>query len=394
MSLSEDKKNLFSQWLVYVFAFSSVFSLSLMTVFISIFLLYYILNIRKNFFSSPQDFLYFVVFYLWRGITDILNGYYSVFFKAFGDIWDKLPYLTVSQFRFEKKTIENFLKILLWANIIVIAYALLQKYAGFPIIVKKLFTDDWLRFKGYHSHPLRFAGYLSTVVVIAFSFGIYYKRFFVYMAGIIFSALLLNGSRTYWFSVVITFCVISFLKSWRVFIYTFLLISFIGLGFYYIFPETSKRVKASYDSEYGVNKLSNIELRKNFWKAGFEISVISPVYGIGAKKVGDYLEDYKEKGLIDNTAHCHNIYITSLAETGIIGVGMLIFIIFYFLRKYFLLYKKANDEFTKTLAVSAFALWLNVALGGIFENNFSTFVLWGLMSVWLGIVEGYIRKFD
>ena len=376
--------------ILYLFAVACAFSLSATTVLISAIFFYYILNIKKNFLSSPKDFIYFIVFYTWRGITDILNGFYSSFFTAFGDIWDKIPYVTASQFKFDKKTIENFLKVLLWTNIVIVIYALLQKYAGFPIVVKKLFTDDWLRFKGYHSHPLRFAGYLSTVSVIAFSFGIYYRKSFICLAILVFIGLILNGSRTYWFSVVLTVGVISFLKSWRSVLFILLTATIIGVISYYLFPEVSMRIRSSYDSNYRINNLSDIELRKNFWKAGIEISTKKPVYGIGAKKVGKYLKPYEEKGLIDNTAHCHNVYITYLAESGIIGIGLLIFLMFYFLRKYFVIYRNSTDDFIKAIAISAFACWLNVAISGFFENNFSTLVLWGIMSFWIGVVESYL----
>lgn len=269
---------------------------------------------------------------------------------------------------------------------------MLQKYAGFPIVVKKLFTEDWSRFKGYHSHPLRFAGYLSTIVIIAYSFGIFYKRYFLYFAFMVFTGIILNGSRTYWLSVCFTLGIISLIKSKKIFLYTLLIYGLVFLSSYIFLPEISNRVKATYNPEYGINNLSNMQFRKNFWKASIEISSKNPIYGIGAKKVSQYLEYYKEKGLIDNTAHCHNIYITNLAEAGIIGLGIMVFIIFYFLKKYIILFKNSINNFSKAFTISLFGCWLNVSISVFFENNFSTFVLWGFLSVWMGLFEGYIRK--
>jgi hypothetical protein len=73
-----------------------------------------------------------------------------MFLPSFWDIWDKLGYVAVSVFKLDKDRVIKFLKILLWTNVIIIVYALLQKYLGFPVIVKNLFTGDMTRFKRYH----------------------------------------------------------------------------------------------------------------------------------------------------------------------------------------------------------------------------------------------------
>lgn len=371
----------------YLFALVSAFSISGSTVLLSFLFLIYFFRFKENLKKTPLDFLYFVFFYIWRGLSLVLNGYFLGFFKAFGDIWDKTPYVTSSIFDFDERVIKRFINLLLWTNTIIFIYALCQKYLDFPIIVKQLFTADWVRFKGYHSHPLRFAGYLSTVFLIAFSFGIFYSKKYLYMSFVLFISVVLNGSRSYLLSVFVVISLLCFIGSIKRTFYIFgVLILFLGAS-YFIFPELSVRVKASFDNDD--NKISHMSLRMNFWKAGFEISQKSPIYGIGAKNLPKYLEEYKNRGLIDNVAHCHNVYISYLAEGGVIGLGLILFIFVYFIRKYFLIGYYEKDDFKKAFAFSLFGCWLNVAISGIFETNFSTFSLWSLLSLWMGMFEGY-----
>lgn len=374
--------------LIYLFAFLSGFSITASTVLLSLFLLCYVIKLKENLNNMPRDFVYLVVFYLWRGLSLVFNGYYFSFFKGVGEIWNKLPYVTLSGFRVDKKMVERFVKLLILANLIIFLYALGQKYLGFPVIVKQLFTNDWVRFKGYHSHPLRFAGYLSSVFIISLSFSLFYSKRYLFPSFLLFLAIIFNGSRSYWFSVGIVVSLLCFFYSFRKTIYLILAFIAVFVSFLYLSPHISARVKSAFNKDSG---MSHMELRENFWYAGLEIFLTSPIYGVGAKKVSLYLERYKEQGLIDNTTHCHNVYITYMAESGIIGGGILLFLFIYFARKYLLLARSSQDNFSKAFAFSLFACWLNVALAGFFESNFSTFSLWSLLSVWMGMYERFRR---
>ena len=388
----------------YLFAVSSALSISASTVLLSIFFLFYILDIKENIKYFPKDFKLFLFFYLWRMITLFLNGFFlSAFSRFFNGIWDKSGYFFCSNLRVDKEKIFKFIKILVWLNFIIVLYALLQKYAGFPLPFKNLFTPDMIRFKGFHSHPLRFAGYFSIICVVTFSFAsFYYKRFF-YLFPVIFFGLMLNGSRTYWFSVILTISIISFLKNKKFFIISALSTLFFLIVFFNFFKDYRERIDSAVNTEQitVVNperisispeqKLSHLSLRKNFWKAGIEIFSKSPIYGVGDGRASVYLKDYMDRGLIDNNAHCHNIYITYLAEDGIIGLALLLWILFYFIKKYYLEFKNSKDDFEKAFSVSLLAIFLNILFSGLTEHNFATFVLWGFSSFYMGIFESYKR---
>lgn len=374
----------------YLFALSSVFSISAMTSILAFFLLIYLIDFKNNIKKTPKDFLIFIFFYLWRFITLIFKGYFlEGISRFFHGMWDKSPYAFCSNIKIDKDKILRFIDILLWANIIVLAYALLQNYLDFPVIFKKLFTSDGERFKGFHSHPLRFAGYYSTVCVIAFSFGLFYSKKYIYMFAVLFLGLLLNGSRTYWFSVVLTFFIISFIKNKKVFFISALILTIYIVSFFAIFKQYTKRV----ESGVGLSQSgSSISLRKNFWKAGLDIFNKNPILGVGDGKVSDYLKPYLERGEIDNIAHCHNNYITVMAETGIFGLFLLLWIYFHFIKKYFNLFKSFSDDFSKAFSISLLAIFISISLSGLTEHNFGTFLLWGFVSFYMGIYESYYNE--
>jgi len=378
-----------SYWIYffYLFAISSALSISASTILLSVFLLFYILDIKNNIKHFPKDFILFFIFYIWRMITLFLNGFFiNAFQRFFHGIWDKSAYFFCSNLKVDKEKIFRFIKILVWINFIIVLYALLQKYAGFPILFKNLFTADMSRFKGFHSHPLRFAGYFSIICVIAFSFGIFYCRKFLYLLPVIFLGLMLNGSRTYWFSVILTIFIISLLKNKKTFIISLISVFLFLILFFNLFKDYKNRIDNAISSKHNTYHMS---LRKNFWKAGIEIFLKNPFYGVGDGKVSIYLKDYKDKGLIDNTAHCHSIYINSLAETGILGFLILLFIFYHFIKKYYNEFKKSTDDFSKAFSVSLLGSFVNIFISGFTEHNIATFVIWGFLSFYMGIYESY-----
>lgn len=388
-------------YFLYLFAISSAVSISASTIILFIFFLFYIMDIKNNLKNSPRDFLLFILFYFWRIVSSFINGFFFISIKNFfNDIWDKSPYLFCSNLKIKKEIIISFLNILLYVNAFILFYALFERFLGLPPLFKDLFTSDMMRFKGYHSHPLRFAGYYSSICLIAFSFGFFYSRKYIYLFLFLLFGLLLNGSRSYWFSVIITIMIISLIKSKRFFVFTISGIIIYFLLFFSLFKTHTMRIKNILSnhpenvSTTTYKNLSDMELRKNFWIAGIEIFLKSPVYGIG-EKVSSHLKPYMEKNLIDNTAHCHNIYITMMAENGIIGCGLLIWILLYFIIKYFKYYKGTQDDFSKAFSISLFAIFLNISLAGFTEHNLSTFVLWGFVSLYAGLFESYrLYKFS
>jgi len=384
--------------LFYLYAISCCLSISASTIILVLFLVLWLINTKENFKKAPKDFLIFIIFYIWRMLTLVLNGIFSQFGRII-NIWDKMPYFFVSNLKINKEQIIKFFQIIFWLNSIILIYALLQKYAGFPSIIKSLFTPDMERFKGYFSHPLRFAGYISIVTLLSFNFAIFYSNKFLKFIPFLYLSVLLNGSRSYIISVILTTILISYFKSKKTFVLTIISTFLYLILVIFLFPTLKNRVETTFDKNFVLNKAnvesqnispqSSASLRLNFWKAGLEIFSKSPIYGIGDGEISKYLKPYKEKGLIDNVAHAHNAYITAAAESGIIGLGIYLWLLIYFIRKYFKLANYSQDLFEKAFAFGLFSAFLNLAIAGIFESNFSTFIIWSFLTFLMGIFHSY-----
>jgi len=369
-------------WLFYLYALASAVSITACTVILSLFLLFYVLNARENLPKAPKDFRIFLGIYFWKMGTLLFNGLFSQLGRII-NIWDKLPFVFASNLKISERNVRTFLKILFWANVAVIILALLQKYCGFPELVKPLFTPGMDRFKGYFSHPLRFAGYLSSVSVIAFSFSIFHSKRNWPAFLVLFTAVFMTGSRSYFLGVVAACSFLAFFRSRKFFlIFSAALAVYLGLMFVFM-PSFSGRVRAVFSEGAGIG------LRANFWKAGWEIALAHPLAGVGDKEISAYLKPYKEAGLIDNTAHAHNAYLTAAAENGFLGAFLLVLLFAYFLRKYFLAGRGAKDDFTRAFAFSIFGCWANLAAAGMFESNFSTFIIWSFLTFYMGMYESY-----
>lgn len=371
-------------YLLYLYALSSALSISASTVILLIFLSIYLLNIKENYKSAPKDFLLFAAYYIWAMFTLLFNGIFSKFSRII-NIWDKLPYIFASNMNIDKNKIINFLHILFLINSIVIIYALLQKFLGAPIIVKSLYTPDMIRFKGFFSHPLRFAGYISLISLFAFNFAVFYSNKFIAYLPFLILSVFLTGSRSYFISFIATTLLLSYIKSKKLFsIYSISILLYITFVFF-VFPDVRGRTESSFDSH--AQGVSSASLRFNFWKAGLEIFKSSPIYGVGFYEVSNRLKPYMDKGLIDNNAHCHNSYITASAETGFIGLIIYISIFLYFMRKYLLIGYKEDNLFIKSFSYSLFSAFLNLAIAGIFESQFSTFIIWSFLTLSMGLFE-------
>jgi len=377
--------------LFYLYAISCCLSISASTIILVLFLVLWLINTKENFKKAPKDFLIFIIFYIWRMLTLALNGISSQFGRII-NIWDKMPYFFVSNLKINKEQIIKFFQIIFWLNSIILIYALLQKYAGFPSIIKSLFTPDMERFKGYFSHPLRFGGYISIVTLLSFNFAIFYSNKFLKFIPFLYLSVLLNGSRSYIISVILTTILISYFKSKKVFILTITLSLLSSIFILILFPSVKSRLINTFNKNLALTEnetQSSASLRLNFWKAGLEIFSKSPIYGIGDGEISKYLKPYKEKGLIDNVAHAHNAYITAAAESGIIGLGIYLWLLIYFIRKYFKLANYSQDLFEKAFAFGLFSAFLNLAIAGIFESNFSTFIIWSFLTFLMGIFHSY-----
>ncbi len=368
--------------LVYLYALSIPLSISASAVAMMALLLFFLYRYARTRDNGlvPRDFWLFVTLFAWQSVSSMANGLWGQFGRS---LWDKTPYFTVGSLKLDRAVLTRVLWVLFWTNLAVIAYGLLQRYAGFPVIYRDMFSAD--RFRGFASNPLRYCGYLSTVGLMALSAGLFYsRRAYFFFAGIS-VGVLLTGSRTYLISYLLACCALAFFKSRRTFLRFLTAGAAGGLLVILAYSPLLDRIAGTF-------AMGHHQLRLHIWSVGLKAYGENPVFGLGPRRLPDYMAPYKASGYTDVASHAHNVYINAAAEEGTVGLLLMLFIFGYFLRKYFLAARAETDPLRLVYAAGLFAALVNLSISGVFESHFYTFITWSLMTFLMGLYEASGRK--
>lgn len=369
--------------LVYLYALSIPLSISASAVAMMALLLFFFYRYARTLDNGlvPRDFWLFVAVFVWQSVSSMANGLWGQFGR---NLWDKTPYLTVGSLKLDKRVLVRVLWILLWTNLLVIAYGLLQKYADFPVLYREMFSADG-RFRGFSSHPLRFCGYLSTVGILALSAALFYSRKAYLFFAVISSGVLMTGSRTYMISYLLACAALAFLRSRLAFV-RFVYSGVIGLTLLMLaYPPIMARTAATFAMGHDV-------IRYRIWDVAWKAYVENPVFGLGPRQLPGYMAPYAESGYTVISSHAHNIYLNALAEEGPVGLMLLTALLVHFLLKYFRGARAAADPVAKVYAAGLFAATVNLVVSGMFESHFYTFITWSLMTFLMGLYEASGRN--
>jgi O-antigen ligase len=209
------------------------------------------------------------------------------------------------------------------------------------------------------------------------------------------TALSLTFARSYYVSVVVVLFLLLLLKNWKWF--TFGGILFIAiLVFILSFPNSiNYRIQTMADPTYS----SNSE-RIFIWKIASEMIKEHPITGVGrggwqreVKNV--YYPKYKDKHTFTDSTfvHAHNVYLSILAETGLIG--LLLFFALWGGILWILVTNGLNlyrGSFDFPLIVGTVASLCNLLVAGLFEHNFETLVVLLLISFLVSISLAEFRE--
>lgn len=122
---------------------------------------------------------------------------------------------------------------------------------------------------------------------------------------------------------------------------------------------------------------SSAEKRLEYWRESMEYFKQSPLIGMGFN-VLPHLRTGRST---------HNIYLETLAEQGIIGLGFLLIIMFLALKRGLRLFKKAEDKFLKGFGLGFSACIVAVIIGNLFGDRWTYLQLGAFFWVLLGMVE-------
>lgn len=328
----------------------------------------------------PKDFFMFIVIYGWKGVSTVVNGIFSKL-PDLGDIVNKIALVLIGFYRIGPKETEKSLHILYSANSFVIVYGLLQKYFDAPAVYQKLYTTIlYERFIGYYGHPLHYGGVISFVIITCFAIAIFHNKKFAYYLPVLLTGLAMSGSRSYFLGVAGAILVITAWKSRKVLLYTTLSIPLFFITYSAIFPAFKDRL---------FNRIQfDLAGRLKYWEVAWDTFKENPFFGIGYEQFTYVLRPLFEQRIVSLPAHAHNLYMQELAEGGLVGLILIIFMVVYFSRKYYLLFMVENENpLLKAMYVGLLGCFINLALAGIFEYNFGAAMVWIQLTFLMGLTE-------
>ena len=251
---------------------------------------------------------------------------------------------------------------------------------------KKVKWNFNVRFLSFSSNTLDEAHILamgSMLILVAIIYYIKERKYiftslFIFTLILAVAALVMTQGRGAWLGFGAGLFVISFFlfKSKKIFIAITILTLLLGYG--------SINSKALENNRY-IKRFESIKNKDNsrilLWKSGIEMYKANPIFGVGRDNAGDYSLEYmknhfkeqkpnyfsKKMMELAGAGNIHSLYITSLAEEGILSIpfiGMFLFILYKQIR-YCLTRER---DFNFYLVVGTMGMLVAFLIGGLTEN--------------------------
>ena len=368
-------------YLLYFYAFISCISIAGTNGALAFIALLFLIDWwkTKSIGNIRKDFSLFAAIYGWKGITLMVNALITKVYRV-RELWDKVPYLVISKYRISGNELRKILHILFITNSILIIYAFLQRYFNVPEIYKSLL--DGTRMEGYFGNALHYGGYITIVLLICLSLILFYRVQFAIYLPILLAGLILSGCRGYFISVIVVVLVLAYFKSRRALASALLVVPVILIIGVNVSPDLSTRLSSIFQK-------STWQVRLDYWPVVWEIYKEYPVFGVGYDEFSSRLGPLVEAGVVRNASHAHNIYLQELVEGGPIGLFLITFTMIWFVRKYYLSFKRSDDRLLSGMSLGLSVSILALMVAGFGEYNFGTAVIWLLLTFLMGICEAY-----
>lgn len=370
-------------YLLYLYAFAVCISISVTHIVFSLIVILFLIDWwkTKSIGNVQKDFSLFAAIYGWKGITLLANGLIMKVYRI-KEIWYKMPYLVIGRYRISGNQLNKILHILFIINSLLVVYAVLQEYLNVPEIYYPLFENS-SRMRGYLENPNYYAGHMAIALMICLALTLFYRSGFLIYIPFLLSGLIMSGSRSYFAVCILAVLLLAYIKSRK----AFMLISsviplFLIIGFS-IFPMVSNRMSSA---------LINYDLfiRMSYWFTAWDVYKDHALFGVGFKEFFiNYIHSYVSKEIVPFEGNAHNLYMQELVEGGPIGLLLVIFVMSYFVRKYYLSFSRSDDQLFSAMSLGISISFLALMMIGITEAHFEFPALWLLLTFLMGICEAY-----
>lgn len=195
---------------------------------------------------------------------------------------------------------------------------------------------------------------------------IYLRIFFFITVFINIPAIIFENTRIVWLALGIIFPLIilfSIKNKWKMILTVFVLVisSFI---YFQVSPVAIQRFETITSTEYKIQ--SNYE-RMLMWQSATNMFLDQPLFGVGVGNYHDeYINKYRSPLSREDTWHPHNVLLSMLSQTGIIG-GLSYIALFIYL------YYKSISDYKKTrnyIALAYIATLTTFCINGLTDCNF------------------------
>lgn len=369
-------------YLLYLYAFTSCISIAGTNGVLALLALIFLVDWwkTKSVGNVRKDFSLFAAIYGWKGITLMVNGLATKLYRV-RELWDKVPYLVISKYRISDYELRKTLHVLFATNSLLVIYAILQKYFNVDYIFKPLFYGG--RMEGYFGNALHYGGYISIVLLLCLSLSLFYRIDFLLYLPFLIVGLIISETRSYYIASVAAVLVLAYLKSRRALAAAALVlipvILIIGIT-----------VSTSFSTRlFSLFNASSWQVRLDYWPVVWETYKEYPVFGVGYNEFSIRLKSLEEAGVIGNASHAHNLYLQELVEGGPVGLLLITFVMIWFVRKYYLLFRRNNDRLFSAMSIGLSLSFLTLMIAGMAEYNFGAAVIWLLLTFLMGICEAY-----
>ncbi len=324
---------------------------------------------EKRFLFSHTALDYpFVIFVLFALLCSLLSKYVLFSLNSVRSLGLVTLFFLIQANVKKRKDIDLLLLVLVVFSSFSALYSIIQYLTGWDFLGNQRFVVS-KRSTGFFDMPLTFGEYIGMIFPITLTLFIYVKekiKKIIFGIGSIlcFLGVIFSATRGVWLA---NICVILFLFIFgtrKLKIYGVAII----IGFILIcllFPEISffKRFKTIFPPSD-----SSSMNRIYMWKSSVHIIKAHPLFGVGWGCFKKFYPLYILPQAAGIYSHTHNNFINIAINTGIIGLGIFLWIIIVIFKKAFLLIKEKNS--LKIIYLGLTASIISFFVSGLTESNF------------------------
>jgi O-antigen ligase len=301
-------------------------------------------------------------------------GWISIFFLFVNNVKDE------TQFK-------KLVRILILITTIAGAYAIFQHFTRIDIFGNvKYVQKSFARSPGFFNSPQTFGNYILLVLPVVFGLSFYSnnrreKRWLQLSGLIVLTAIIFSYTRGVWLGLIGGLIFMAILRSKKL---LFLVVTGIIIGsLFLVFLPSSKfaqRVNRTFKSGRPVGD------RIYFWEGSLRIIRDYPITGLGWEGFRLVYPKYKPAKGRQLVCHAHNNFIDMAVDSGLLGLGIFIWLLVTIYKVGFHVFKKLEDGYFKGIAWGFLGSFTAFLIAGLSQYNFGDSEVVMLFYFLLGMV--------